>query len=426
MKNILFPVLALSVWASLVVVMPTKNPDSNPSFEVSKLLPAPEGHVVIKGQFIVQLSDKAVPSTKSVEFAAKRSQTREERQRSSEENAKKSGQLISAFTQKYNIKSEKIKQTYFHAFSGFAAELTEEEVEALKKDPNVLSIEPDVEIQLAPGRELLETPMAQTTPCGITNAGGFADGSVKGTWIWIVDTGIDLDHPDLNVQTASPFAISKVGGTADDCNGHGTHCAGTAAAKNNGSGVVGVSAGAKVVPVKVFASCTTPSSPSSTIISGIDHVAAHDIAGDVVNLSLGGPFTGANCATSSVYRTSVTNLSNTGTWVAIAAGNSAMNAANYQPACVSAAKIVTVASMACNKTFASSYSNFETSAAGPIDYIATGSSVLSTYKNGTYATLTGTSMATPHVAGILHQRNALPLNGGSVAFSGVNYIIAKR
>ena len=423
MKNILFPILAVSLWASFVFVSPDKEPISLQKMEDAKLLPVPEGYKAIKDQFIVQLSDKAVPCTKSTE---KTGQTREAKQRIAEENAKKSGQLITAFTQKYNIKAEQIKQSYYHAFSGFAAALSEEEVAVLKKDPNVLSIEPDVEIQLSPGKQTIETPTAQNTPCGITNAGGFADGSTKATWIWIVDTGIDLDHPDLNVQTASPFAVSKVGGTADDCHGHGTHCAGIAAAKNNGVGVVGVSAGAKVVPVKVFASCTSPSSPSSTIISGIDHVAGHDITGDVVNLSLGGPFTGTNCAVNSAYKTAVTNLSNSGTWVAIAAGNSSMDAANYQPACVNAAKIVTVASMACNKTFASSYSNFETSAAGPIDYIATGSSVSSTYKDGGYATMSGTSMAAPHVAGILHQRNALPTNGGTVTYNGVNYIIAKR
>lgn len=425
MKNILFPALALGLWASFGVVLSDEKPVSFTNAENAKLLPVPEGFNPIKGQYIVQLSETAIPSTKSVESSAKKAYTREEKQTFSDQNSRKSDQLITAFTQKHKITADKVKQSYYHAFSGFAAVLSEEEIATLKKDPNVVSIEPDVEIQLAPGRETVESPLAQSTPCGITNAGGFANGSTKNTWIWIVDTGIDLDHPDLNVITGT-FAVSKVGGTADDCNGHGTHCAGIAAAKDNGSGVVGVSAGAKVVPVKVFASCSTPSSPSSTIISGIDHVASKDIAGDVVNLSLGGPFSAANCATNSVYKTSILNLSNSGTWVAIAAGNSSMNAANYQPACVNGGKILTVASMACNKSFASAYSNFETSAAGPIDYIATGSSVLSTFKNGTYATLTGTSMAAPHVAGILHQRNALPTNGGTVAFSGVNYIIAKK
>ncbi len=104
-------------------------------------------------------------------------------------------------------------------------------------------------------------------------------------WIWIVDTGIDLTHPDLNVETNTAYAKSFVGGSANDCNGHGTHCAGIAAAKNNTIGVIGVSAGARVVPVRVL-NCQGSGS-SSGILSGLNHVAANDEPGDAVNMSLG-------------------------------------------------------------------------------------------------------------------------------------------
>ncbi len=93
----------------------------------------------------------------------------------------------------------------------------------------------------------------QTTPCAIKNAGGTKK-STSTNWIWILDTGIDLDHPDLSVGNIAPYAKSFIPGeTHDDGNGHGTHVAGIAAAKNNSFGTVGVSAGALVIPVKVLA-----------------------------------------------------------------------------------------------------------------------------------------------------------------------------
>jgi len=210
-----------------------------------------------------------------------------------------------------------------------------------------------------------------------------------------------------------------VGGSANDCNGHGTHVAGIAAAVNNGVGVVGVSAGASVVPVRVFG-CSGGSS-TATILSGINHVGAFDLPGDVANLSLGG-FFGSGCSTNSSYRNALLSLGNAGTRVAIAAGNSSDNAANYNPACINGTNIFTVASMTCNRTF-SSFSNFNVN---PVDVIATGSSVLSTYLNGGYATLSGTSMASPHVAGIMHARGSGPRTSGSVNNRGENYPIAVR
>ena len=209
-----------------------------------------------------------------------------------------------------------------------------------------------------------------------------------------------------------------MGGSANDCNGHGTHVAGIAAAISNSTGIVGISAGAAVVPVRVFG--CSGGSATSTIVAGINHVAANDIAGDVANMSLGGYF-GSNCASNSSYRTAVNSLAGTSK-VAIAAGNDAANANLYQPGCISRTNVYTVASMTCSESF-SSFSNY---GVGPIDWIATGSSVRSTYLNGGYATLSGTSMASPVVAGILHQRNGAPRQCGTVTRSGVTYKIACR
>ena len=298
-------------------------------------------------------------------------------------------------------------------------------VKKLSKDPNIAAIEYDRVVEL-PEYEVEEVfandasqKMAQQTPCGISRAGGTTNGSGKNAVIWVIDSGVDLDHPDLNVISNPTFARSFVGGTANDCNGHGTHVAGTAAAINNSIGVVGVSAGAWIVPVRVFG-CSGGSS-TSTILAGINHVGRFDRPGDVVNLSLGG-FFGSGCSSNSSYRNALLSLSNSGTFVAVAAGNSSANAASYQPGCVNGNNIFTVASMTCNRGF-SSFSNFNVN---PIDVIATGSSVRSTYLNGGYATLSGTSMASPHVAGIIHARGGAPRTSGSVRSRGENYPVAVR
>lgn len=259
--------------------------------------------------------------------------------------------------------------------------------------------------------------MAQSTPCGISRAGGFVNSSNSDSLIWIIDTGIDLDHPDLNVVTDSRYARSYVGGSANDCNGHGTHVAGIAAAINNNIGVVGVSAGASVVPVRVFG-CRGGAS-TANILAAINHVGQNDLPGDSVNLSLG-VFFGNGCSTNSPYRSALQSLGNSGTHIAIAAGNSTADTGLYAPGCINGNRVYTVASMTCDYRF-SSFSNYNRSA---VDVIATGSNVSSTWLNGGYRTISGTSMASPHVAGILHARNGAPLSAGNLTNRGQSYPVA--
>ena len=330
-----------------------------------------------------------------------------------------------------NIKFDKSKISNYYStqFNGISIhDVSVEELKEFNKNSNVKAIYFDqlvpnpIESVIIEKGSIVENNRAggtQVTPCGIINAGGYADGSQSNSWIWVIDTGVDTDHPDLNVVTDSRYAKSFVGSSVEDCNGHGTHVSGTAAAIDNTIGVVGVSAGAPIVPVRVFG-CTGGAS-SSNILAAINHVGANAYPGDVVNMSLGGLF-GANCDANSPYSTSLRELGNAGTRIALAAGNSSADATRYSPACTNGDNIFTVASMTCSETF-SSFSNYNTDA---VDVIATGSSVRSTWLNGGYNTISGTSMASPHVAGILHARNSDPDTSGSVTFRGQIYPIAIR
>lgn len=218
-------------------------------------------------------------------------------------------------------------------------------------------------------------------------------------WIWVLDTGIDLNHPDLNVKTS--FGKSYVGGepSAEDYNGHGTHVAGIAAAKNNSFGAKGIAYGAWVVPVKVLSRYGTGS--WSAVLAGLSRVYQYGIRGDVVNLSLGGYI--ASGAAPTAVENCIKALARKGIYVVMAAGNSRRNAKNFTPARVNGSKIYTIA--ATQKSpywwvhkFASGYSNY---GKPPVDYAAPGTSIYSTHKNGGYAYKTGTSMAAPNFAGAL-------------------------
>ncbi len=291
---------------------------------------------------------------------------------------------------KYEVTGE-IEEVYETALQGFTVKMAPGQARKMNIDPTVGYIEEDKIISLSPIEMNAKpggggtTPPAQTIPWGITRVGGGISG--VGKTAWIIDSGIDLDHPDLLVDVDKSRTFLGGTSTPDDQNGHGTHVAGTIAAINNSIGVVGVAAGATVISVRVLD--RRGSGSTSGVIAGVNYVAGVASLGDVANMSLGG---GVSASLDAAVLTASSKVK-----FALAAGNESDDANNHSPARVNGPNIYTISAMGSGDKWAS-YSNYGNP---PVDYCAPGSSIYSTYKGGGYATLSGTSMAAPHVAGLL-------------------------
>lgn len=229
------------------------------------------------------------------------------------------------------------------------------------------------------------TAPAQVTPYGITRVGGGLAGTYRTAWV--LDTGIDLDHPDLNVDVPRSRNFVSRETSPEDLNGHGTHVAGTIAALNNSIGVIGVAPGAPVVAIRVLN--RRGSGSYADIIAAVDYVGANAAAGDVANMSLGG-------GASQALDDAVVAAAGRGIIFSLAAGNESTSATTKSPARANGANVYTVSAINSSDVFAS-FSNFGNP---PIDWAAPGVGVQSTWLSGGYNTISGTSMAAPHVAGL--------------------------
>ena len=238
----------------------------------------------------------------------------------------------------------------------------------------------------------------QTVPWGVTRVGGPSDASASLHKAWIIDSGIDLTHPDLNVDAADGASFLSSDSSLNDAFGHGTHVAGIIGAKDNSTGVVGVAAGVQVVPVRVLDA--TGTGPDSGVIAALDYVYQHAAPGDVANLSLQAD------AIDSTMDDAVVALGAKGVFVTVAAGNNSANADGYSPARANGQNVFTISAFGSRDTWAS-FSNYGSA----IDWGEPGVNIPSTYKNGGYATLSGTSMAAPHLAGILILQGAANSGG---------------
>ena len=283
----------------------------------------------------------------------------------------------------YNIPATRIQTVFGGHTGGFVASLTADEVQQLRADEMISAIEPDRMIALSTCFKVAEPRLITWNIQRV----GYGDGT--GKIAWVIDTGIDFDHPDLNVDVAK--SVSFVSGTtsADDANGHVTHVAGIIAGKNNNIGVLGVASGATVISLRVLDAEGTGT--LSSVISALAHVYNNGKAGDVVNMSLG------EDASSPILNQQVQFTASKGIYISIAAGNDADAANKFSPANANGTNIYTVSAIDSTDRFAS-FSNYGNDV---VDYAAPGVRILSTFSDGRYAYLSGTSMAAPHLAGLL-------------------------
>ena len=277
------------------------------------------------------------------------------------------------------------EHVYQHALNGFAAVVPPGILRKLQNDPNVAWIEPDQEYSTSAKPVPPPPPQPlQTIPYGIDRIEASTNPkfltSPVDVDVAIIDTGIELNHPDLNVYRNVSFV--RGARTGNDDHFHGTHVAGTVAALNNAFGVVGVAPGARLWAVKVLNQ--NGSGTLSDVIKG-DYVTANSASIEVANMSLGG-------GNSFALNTAISNSVARGVVYVVAAGNSAADANNFSPA--NSPDVLCVSAIAADNTFAS-FSNFGSA----VDIAAPGVGVLSTSTGQGYRTLSGTSMASPHVAG---------------------------
>lgn len=271
---------------------------------------------------------------------------------------------------------------YAYALNGFSAEMSEDQALKMSSDPRVKFVEED---------SVMEATATQTNPPWGLDRIGQRDLPLNrsysytttgaGVNVYIIDTGIRRTHTQFGGRAQIGFDAVGDGQNTNDCNGHGTHVSGTV-----GGSTYGVAKGVRLFAVRVL-NCSG-SGTNSGVIAGVDWVTGNHISPAVANMSLGG---GASTALDNAVNNSI----NSGVTYAIAAGNSNANAANSSPARVAAAITVGSSTMSDAR---SSFSNF----GSVVDIFAPGSSILSSYNTSdtATATLSGTSMATPHVAGV--------------------------
>jgi subtilisin family serine protease len=275
---------------------------------------------------------------------------------------------------------------YSHALRGFAATIPAQALRGIAKNPQVESIEPDVTVSIMETQnptpswgldrvDQRDLPLNRTYTYGTTGIGVYA---------FVIDTGIRSTHTEFYGSSGSRvikgFSAFRKGGT-EDCNGHGTHVAGTI-----GGASMGIARDVTLVPVRVL-DCNGSGSMSG-VIAGVDYVAGSSFRPAVANMSLGG---GAYSTLDNAVNAAVAS----GVTMVVAAGNDNSNACNYSPA--RATNAITVGATTSSDARAS-YSNYGSC----LDIFAPGSGINSAWirSNTDTNTISGTSMATPHVAGV--------------------------
>ncbi|HSV76600.1 MAG TPA: S8 family peptidase [Bacteroidales bacterium] len=320
---------------------------------------------IIRGQYIVVMDTGA--ETKSTEWP------------SFEEGIKLATERTTDLLDDNSISVSNVEFVYGFVANGFSATLTDEELLRLREDERVVYIEPVRRVTIASTQTNatwgLDRVDQRNLPLNRTYTW---NGTGAGVWVFVFDTGIRYSHVEFG--TRAFFGFDAFGGNGSDGNGHGTHVAGTI-----GGNTFGVAKSANLVSIRVLNNAG--SGTTSGIIAGMDWVAANHIKPAVANMSLGAP-------ASTTVDNAVTRLFNAGVPVIVAAGNSNLDACGFSPA--RAARAFSVGSTTSTDA-RSSFSNFGSC----VELFAPGSSITAAWHTSNTATntISGTSMAAPHVAG---------------------------
>lgn len=317
----------------------------------------------IKGQYIVVLKDDAVAANMGL-F-------------SSNANEQAIAMVSDNLSRKYQAQ---VQRTFTKAVKGGVFNMSEKAAQKLAQDPNVLIVEEDQIVSINATQNNATWGLDRIDQRNLPLSGSYTyNTTASNVNAYIIDTGILGSHSEFSGRFMGGYDFVDNDSNPNDCNGHGTHVAGTV-----GGSTYGVAKGVKLYGLKVLG--CNGSGTNSGVIAGIDWVANNHVKPAVANMSLGG---GASSTTDNA----VANLVASGVTVAVAAGNDNSNACNYSPAREPSA--ITVGSTASNDS-RSSFSNYGSC----LDIYAPGSNITSAWSNGGTNTISGTSMASPHVAGV--------------------------
>lgn len=365
-----------------------------------------------------------------------------DRQNQSERNVNKRNEKLNRLDSFISEKRINVGQAkkFVDARVGFVARLNDAEKESLTNDPRVQGVYRDFKMQSRP-RMQSGTPIIQGTrpimqswnynestkaSCAIDLSGGSSGSGSRNTSVWIVDSGVDQNHSDLRVNSSQSFSKSFIDGESpyDDFIGHGTHCAGIIGGTGAGNpGVTGISSGADIISVKVLD--RNGEGSWSGLVLALDHVIKFGKQGDVILMSLGANVNGCSSETP-VLGDLIQEIGNRGIFVVMSAGNDSGNAENNLPGCVNGSNVFTVGSLdsSCQDGISgcSSYSNF----GAPVDWVAPGNYIFSTFPGNSYQVMSGSSMSAALVAGIIHANNGAPNSRGSIDCGGASYRISGR
>ncbi|ULR49578.1 S8 family peptidase [Streptomyces deccanensis] len=275
-----------------------------------------------------------------------------------------------------------VKRTFKSALNGYSAKLSATEAKRLAADPAVASVEQDQVFTVDATQTNAPWGLDRSDQASLPLSGTYTypDSAGSGVTAYVIDTGVRISHAQFGGRAVNGYDAVDGDSVAQDGNGHGTHVASTIAGST-----YGIAKKAKIVAVRVLNNAG--SGTTAGVVAGIDWVTANHSGPSVANMSLGG---GASTAIDTAVRNSISS----GVTYAVAAGNSSANASSYSPARVTEA--ITVGATT-NTDARASYSNF----GSVLDIFAPGSSITAGWYTSDTATntISGTSMATPHVAG---------------------------